>query len=259
MRLKIMLLPEKRFFSLPINYQYQMSSSVYRIFQRGSESVAEWLHNSGFQDDKGRKLKLFNFSYLNFNRYELEGKRIIGSGETYFLFSAPIETNLVKIFVSGVLKEPQFELFFNENSVKFLISSIEVQDNHIQDNIINYKTIAPVSVSIQKIEDGKKKIKYLAPSENIFASQIEKNLLKKYKLIKGKEYSEKINISVQENTAKSKLISIKEGKNGNIKVKGYMCKLKIEASPEMQKIAYYCGIGEKNSLGFGMIERINKN
>ncbi len=257
MRLKIILVPEKNFFSLPINYQYQMSSSVYKIFHRGSESIAEWLHNYGFQDDKGRKLKLFNFSYLNFQNYELEGKMIIVNGDANFYFSAPVETNLVKVFVAGVLKKAQFELCFDENNVKFFISSIEIQENEIIENKIKYKTISPVSVSIQQIEDNKKKIKYLTPGDEIFSAQIEKNLLKKYKLIKGENYTEYLKVKIAENFVKSKLISIKEGKNGGIKVKGYMCNLLIEATPEMQKVAYYCGIGEKNSLGFGMIERIN--
>jgi CRISPR-associated protein, Cas6 family len=37
-----------------------------------------------------------------------------------------------------------------------------------------------------------------------------------------------------------------------------MCPLTIEGNPDLIKLAYESGLGEKNSLGFGMIEVVKK-
>ena len=51
----------------------------------------------------------------------------------------------------------------------------------------------------------------------------------------------------------SKLITIKQGRSDETKVRGFMCPLTIEGNPELIKLAYESGLGEKNSLGFGML------
>jgi CRISPR-associated endoribonuclease Cas6 len=52
----------------------------------------------------------------------------------------------------------------------------------------------------------------------------------------------------------SKLITIKQGREDETKVRGFMCPLKIEGNPALIALAYESGLGEKNSLGFGMLE-----
>ncbi|MBI4810670.1 MAG: CRISPR-associated endoribonuclease Cas6, partial [Ignavibacteriales bacterium] len=56
----------------------------------------------------------------------------------------------------------------------------------------------------------------------------------------------------------SKLITIKEGHKEETRVRGFMCPITIEGNPELIKLAYECGLGEKGSLGFGMIEILER-
>ena len=53
-----------------------------------------------------------------------------------------------------------------------------------------------------------------------------------------------------------KLITIKEATSKEIKLKGFITPISIKSTIDIQKIAYFCGIGEKNSLGFGCLELI---
>ncbi|CDF58751.1 CRISPR-associated endoribonuclease Cas6 [Thermobrachium celere] len=46
-----------------------------------------------------------------------------------------------------------------------------------------------------------------------------------------------------------KLIHYKDG----IKIKGYLVDCEITGNPELIEVAYECGLGDRNSLGFGMI------
>ncbi|MGB9702974.1 MAG: CRISPR-associated endoribonuclease Cas6 [Candidatus Kapaibacteriota bacterium] len=255
MRLKIYLEPYRNEYSIPINYQYLLSSVVYKIFQNGSQSIAKWLHDNGFKDEKGRSLKLFNFSGLVFEKHKVREDIIHCSGVASFIFSSPVKTNLIKTFVSGILLNPNFEIVSRNLSVKFYISNIEILPEPIFEETNYYKSITPINVSTQRIENGKRKIEYLNPSDKRYVTQIKNNLLKKFNLIYSDNLDSNIEITINSTqNIKSKLITIKEGTMEETKVKGYLHELEIKAPYEIHKIAYYCGIGEKNSLGFGMIE-----
>ena len=52
----------------------------------------------------------------------------------------------------------------------------------------------------------------------------------------------------------SKLIIIKEGTTEETKVKAFECPFYLTGSQELKQIAWDCGIGQRNSLGLGMVE-----
>ncbi len=255
MRLKIYLEPSKNHFVIPINYQYHLSSAIYRIFMNGSKEVSNWLHNVGYKDEKGRTLKLFNFSNLHFERYTIEKNLINCFGVTSLYFSSPLETNLVKFFIDGVFKEPIVKITNQSETLNFRIKTIELQEELKPNKLMNYKLLTPASVSIQSNTNGDKSIKYLNPNDQDFVMRLTNNLKKKFRILNGNENAEDISILIKPESVKSKLITIKEGSPQEIKVKGYLFDFKMQAQPEIHRIAYYCGIGEKNSLGFGMIEK----
>ncbi|MER3523977.1 MAG: hypothetical protein C4326_07890 [Ignavibacteria bacterium] len=58
-------------------------------------------------------------------------------------------------------------------------------------------------------------------------------------------------------TSVSKLITIQQGHDDETKVRGFMCPLMIKGNPELIRLAYESGLGEKGSLGFGFIELAN--
>lgn len=255
MRLKIFLDPENNHFVLPINYHYQLSSAIYKIFRNGSREVASWLHDFGYKDEKGRTLKLFNFSNLHFDRYTLEKNLINCFGATTLVFSSPLETKLVKVFIDGIFKEPLVRLRFQYGTLNFRIKTIEIQEDLLTNDIQTYSLISPATISVQSNSNGKKRIKYLNPSDEEFSFRLSNNLKKKFKILNNIEYNGDILININSNNIKSKLITIKEGSPQEIKVKGYLFDFQMKAQQEIHRIAYFCGIGEKNSLGFGMIEK----
>ena len=52
----------------------------------------------------------------------------------------------------------------------------------------------------------------------------------------------------------TKLITVKEGREDETRVRGFMCPVTIEGNLALTALAYESGLGEKNSLGFGMLE-----
>ena len=76
------------------------------------------------------------------------------------------------------------------------------------------------------------------------------NLKKKYLLIYGHAYGEELLLSCP-SPGRSKHVVARY--KGDI-VNAYYGDYRIEATPEMLAVAYYCGLGSKNSIGFGFAE-----
>ena len=99
---------------------------------------------------------------------------------------------------------------------------------------------------------------------NIFIFNLKNNILAKYNLVHHKEFAGNTdfefsfdpNYIINKKGKISKLITFKD----NIKIKAMEAPFKITADPELIKIGYECGFGEKNSGGFGMAKVIeNEN
>ena len=57
-----LVLRQKRGNKIPFNYQYPLSSAIYKFIKQADQEYAEQLHQKGF----GKGFKLFTFSDLNF-------------------------------------------------------------------------------------------------------------------------------------------------------------------------------------------------
>jgi CRISPR-associated endoribonuclease Cas6 len=51
-----------------------------------------------------------------------------------------------------------------------------------------------------------------------------------------------------------KLITLKEGRSDETKIKGTLAPFRLRAPRELMEVGYECGFGEKNSMGFGMVK-----
>ena len=255
MRLEILFEPKANEYILPVNYLYPLSAVVYKIFAAGSESIAKWLHEKGFTDNTGKNLKLFNFSKLVFEKYSINTEFIKCRGNCSFIFSTPVETKLAETFISGIFNLQSFQIGNSRYQSEFVIKGIEIRkppefsDEHV------FKLITPVSVSTMIEINNKKQIYYFRPEDKSFTEAIRKNLIKKYEMLYRKQYTGNLELALPVGVGyKSKLIHIKEGTPDETRIKGFLTTISIKGEPEIMEVAYYCGIGERNSLGFGMVE-----
>jgi len=67
-------------------------------------------------------------------------------------------------------------------------------------------------------------------------------------------YKTKSCIERQNAKGRRQKITVKEGRTDASEVIGFMCPLAIEGNPALIALAYESGLGEKNSLGFGMMD-----
>ena len=116
-----------------------------------------------------------------------------------------------------------------------------------------FKTISPINIRDTKEIDGKLKRIDLPPSDKFFKS-IETNLIKKYCSFNNVKYTDKkIKVYSEMGNVKRKRITIPKGPNTTYH-RAYMMDLILEGNIDLIKFAYDVGLGEKNSMGFGMIK-----
>lgn len=239
MRLEI-ILKGKNNFKVPFNYNHILSAIIYNKI--ADLNFANELHSS-------KSFKFFTFSQIYIPKRRIVKDGIIAKdGVISFYISSPNDF-LIKSLVDGFLED--LEISFQNQ--KLTIQKIEALKTPEFSSRSEFKTLAPIIVRTKKEIDGELKIWDLAPSDKFFKS-LENNLIKKYiKFNNLTKTDKKINIYSDMNFVKRKRISINKG-NATTHHRAYMMDLILEGDLNLIEFAYDVGIGEKNSMGFGMIK-----
>ena len=241
MRLKINLKSENNF-KVPFNYNHILSSIIYNKI--ADLDLANKIHDSN-------SFKFFNFSQINIKKRKLVKDGIIArDGRISFYLSSPDDL-LVKNLVSGFVDD----LEINFKNDKLIVEKIEALKTPDFREISEFKTLSPINIRDSKEIDGKVKRIDLAPSDKFFKG-IENNLIKKYCIFNNIENTDK-KISAYSEMAhvKRKRITIPKGPNTTYH-RAYMMDLILEGDTDLIKFPYHVGVGEKNSMGFGMLRYI---
>ena len=239
MRLEI-ILKGKNNFKVPFNYNHILSAIIYNKI--ADLNFANELHSS-------KSFKFFTFSQIYIPKRRIVKDGIIAKdGVISFYISSPNDF-LIKSLVDGFLED--LEISFQNQ--KLTIQKIEALKTPEFSSKSEFKTLAPIIDRTKKEIDGELKIWDLAPSDKFFKS-LENNLIKKYiKFNNLTKTDKKINIYSDMNFVKRKRISINKG-NATTHHRAYMMDLILEGDLDLIEFAYDVGIGEKNSMGFGMIK-----
>ena len=241
MRLKINL-KAKNNFRVPFNYNHIVSSIIYNKIM--DLNLAQELHSSN-------TFKFFNFSLLNIPKRKITEDGIIArNGVINFYLSSPNDL-LIKNIVNGFVDNLEVK-FKNE---KLTVTKIEVLKTPEFSEKSEFITLSPIIIRDAQENDRKLKRVDLAPSDKFFKG-IESNLIKKY--CKFKELDDtckEIKVYSEMASVKRKRITILKGSN-TTHHRAYMMDLILEGDLDLINFAYEVGLGEKNSMGFGMIKYI---
>ena len=239
MRLKISLSSSKRNYLIPYNYNHILSAIIYRKI--ADLDLAAKLH---FSQD----YKFFTFSQIYFSRWKRTPNGIISEdGKLTFYISSPND-QLIKSLIEGHLENTEVDF----KGHKLLVEQIKLLKKPVFHEHMKMKTISPIIAHIKRQIDGKLKTWDLGPADERFYESIQKNLINKYISFHGNYDGERwIKLTPDIKTAKRRRIDIKGDYH-----RCYMMNFEIEADQKLIEFSYDCGLGEKNSMGFGMIEQI---
>ncbi|WGS65212.1 CRISPR-associated endoribonuclease Cas6 [Marinitoga aeolica] len=239
MRLKLYLDYEE--LNLPIHYNHIIQAMILKYIN--NKEYAEFIHDKGYEYGK-RKYKMYTFSRIfgeyeikkNFVKYKNQGQLIISSADN----------QLMMYLMDQMFKNPIIELL----NQKIKITKIDYSSIIPSEELL-VKTKSAITVYSTFEKDKKKKTYYYSPYETEFNELIKRNLINKYKAFYGKE-PKSDNFYIKQTKNPKEVIS----KYKNIIIKGWMGQFKLKGDPELLQFAYDSGIGSKNSIGFGCIEKI---
>lgn len=247
MRLKLCLKPIGNCI-LPINYQYEISSWFYNVIGSGDYEFGEWLHNEGYTPDGKRKYKLFTFSNIYIKNKEVLVDRIhIHDSQVELVMSFYMESAAKSLLV-GLFNNKKIEIADSFSKAEFLVEKIiPLPEPEFSDKMY-FRALSPICISRQT---NRATASYLSPEDPEYTELFLHGLLYKY-LAVDPNYI--ITIPPKLNPfgkVISKLIKIKANTKKETWVRGFLYDFELVADPKLIRFGYYCGFGEKNSMGFG--------
>ena len=309
MRIRLTLKPADKKAVLPINYSYYLTSIIYKFIFSSSRNYSSFLHNKGYRIGESKKgFKLFTYSMLNGKKYSVKGDKIIfENAEVAWEISSPVDVFLQHL-ITGAFTQGQVINIGNENrgdgmGARFLIEQVETAKKPDFRDIMRFTCLSPITVSkiydktgawktgvngfagevagLNKNIDNDGDIfggdidlgcHYIRPWEDGFSEAIEQNLIKKYRLVYGKDPDGYIKNSsnLYENKGISKFkitidndyMNRKSGKITkkinfkNTEIIGFMAPFEVTGNPELIEIGYEAGFGEKGSIGCGCVKTV---
>jgi len=263
LRVKFTFLPISRKAALPINYNYFLTSLIYKFIGNSSRDYSAFLHDEGYRLGESKKgFKLFTFSTLRGGKYRADhGEIVFQSGHVRWEISSPVNDFIQHLIEGAFAKGREIIIGQEEVEVRFLIESIETLPRPEFKGTMRFTCLSPITVSQSVSTPAGMKCHYLRPWEDGFSEAIRNNLAKKYRLVNGNEIGDsdfRIKIDTEYMNKRSGKITKKISFKGT-DIIGFMAPFDVIGSPELIEIGYEAGFGEKGSMGFGMAKEIVLN
>jgi CRISPR-associated endoribonuclease Cas6 len=226
---------------IPFNYNTLIHAMILDKLNFADAEFASELHDSS-------SFKYFTFSEITAESLRADAERgglEVKSPSVNVLVSSPRE-RFLSAFMSGLACQPNARIGDNLLSV----SSVQVlPPAGFSSRQAVFRTLSPISASTMRERDGKLVSWDLLPDEAQFSENIKKNLIRKYVGFCGKPPADE----------SLELRLLRPFRTRRIRIKNEFhvaSRMVFEArgSPELLSFAYECGFGERNSMGFGMVE-----
>lgn len=253
MRFSLQLVPDTSIFgnTLPINYQYELSSFVYAAIHRSDAQYSTWLHQNGFIADN-KQFRLFTFSHLHVPKYNIAGDRLMIESPTVEWQIAFLPGRSTEEFIRGLFSEQVFTLGDRQSKVQFRVTGIELMAEPVFTTDTVFTTLSPVCIARHIPETNQ--IFYESPDSPYAREAMLRNLKNKYAAYHGHDYTGFGTFELKLLSKPiSKLVSIKTGTPYQTKIRGYTFRFKLKADEELLKVMWNSGLGEKGSMGFGCV------
>lgn len=250
MRIQV-ILPIDEQIALPINQNYFLSSAIYHALDSHPD-YARFLHEYGYlHSESGRHFKLFVFSPLICKNRKLNGDKILlGPGRIRWTISSPM-VDFVVALAEGLLYQGRLPIL----DVSLPIKCIETEPNPLFENVSRFSSLSPIVVA----RDNGDHAHFCTQEDPEFSERIRKNLIRKYELIHKQPPSDSsLHLEFDPQYLShhggkiTKLIDIR-----HIKIRGVQAPFTVTGSPELTKVGYECGFGERGSMGFGCVNYIH--
>lgn len=243
--------------TIPINYQYPLSSAIYNILSKGDAEYSQFLHEKGY----GKGYKFFTFSDLKF-RYKRVGDRMLILDDSVSLKVCFHLPEASQKFVEGLFRSETIVIADKKSRAEFVMQSIIAETNPLND-ITDSKEIIQVVVRAEspivagsKKEDGKYDFK--SPDDSEFVTCLiyswREKISAAYDYDTGLNAILIVEVEFYNNPYRSRLVHIKDGTTASTQIRGYLnFKLKLTAEKRFVELILNAGLGLYSAQGMGCV------
>ena len=121
---------------------------------------------------------------------------------------------------------------------------------------MTFRCLSPITMSTKRERGDRLDTHYCLPDDPQFSELVRQNLIRKYEAVYRQPPQEKSfamtfdQAYIDKNKGRvTRLVDFK-----GTKIRGVLAPFHVIGAPELIHIGYECGFGDKNSMGFGMVE-----
>lgn len=240
---------------LPIDHNQDLLGLVYRLLATSDEEYATFLHEEGYRDqaESAKRAKLFTFSGLRVDarRRSLEnGRLVLRPGPVDWLIASARDDFLTHS-ATGLLTSGSV---VRVGTARLRLEMVEALPQPVFAERTKFSCLSPI-VAARPCPDGK--TYYLRPTDPEFSEAVRANLLWKHRVLHGlPPDDDRLDLQFDpayladpRHRGGTKLVTFK-----NIQMVGAFAPFALTGSTALMETAWNCGLGEKNSIGLGMID-----
>lgn len=238
----------ERPFSLTAGYNEIIQGFIYRHLPH---ETSTFVHDRGYGDGT-RKFKFFTFSRIQSDTLRYEKDRFT-FGRKFSLVVSSMDAGFMEQLLDGMEKDTELSM----QGFPLHIMRTDWYQQAPKGDEWCIEMLAPMTLySTLMTSSGAKKAYYYSPFEREFTEQVHNNLARKYTAIFGKAWEGDVcsiapnGVDVHRN---HHVIKFKGGP-----VNAWDGSYTLSGPSELLEIAYFSGLGAKNSQGFGCFHVCSK-
>jgi len=253
-RVKLTLIALDRGTVLPLNYQHAVASFIYATLASGSVEFASRVHDVGYRTN-GRSFKLFTFSRLKTTEARLhEDVLVLENPEVSLQLSSPVG-KFIEHLIDGFSGHRPVEIA----GARFQLARAELIPPPIFQERMIFRALSPITETVR----GEREHPTFLSIADDWSEVIRGNLMRKYEVLHKHQPDDQRLVwtwdqgYVARADQREKRLSVLRDIHG-IKIRGWLAPFAVEGSRALIEMGYESGFGARNSMGFGMVEAIER-
>lgn len=261
MRFQLTLIPSAKSNLIPANYQYPLSSAIYKIIQQADEKYSAFLHDKGYKLNSGKSFKLFSFSELKVP-YHIQGDRFVINAVPASLTIGFHADEAATNFIRGLFINQQFDIADKISGARFSVSEVHLLPDLLSaaDDETVEMILQPLSPLVVGRKNARGNYDFLSPADADFTACLVYGWIEKYKAVNPDANTEAlqnkivIELLTPKQEIKSRLITIKAFTPQQTQIRGFTrFRLKVKAPKPLLELALNAGLGLYNAMGCGCV------
>ena len=247
MHITLHLNGDNQFLRVPSANLHLFQSLLYKILP---PEQAAFLHKEGYPVD-GRAMKLFAMSWpISASVPSFEQNTIRFPLPIRLVVSTPVETTFDG-FASGALSAETVRV--GNNILR--CEKIEAIQQYADGDELTVRTLSPVTCYDQVERFGKPYTIYFSPQQKDFGVLLSNNLVRKFKALFPDRTPPDLPVTIEPLGRPVERIA-RFSSEVSFPIKGWFGRFRLKGPKELLQIALDCGIGAKNSAGWGCVTKV---